>query len=121
MNCRRNEPWTPTNATYALREIGSHPALSLAYKVHATQRLTQRGIVISDVLYLLRKGFVYSEAITATQRGYYKYVIESVTPNSAGRQIAAVVLPNANTMSIKIVTVYWVDEHHRRAGTLMED
>lgn len=118
MNAGAPEPWSPTNATYALREIGRHPAMSLAYKVHATQRLAERGITTSDVLYLLRNGFVYKEPVPATTRGYYRYEVRGRTPNSEGREICAVVIPNATTMKIKIVTVFWVDEEDRRAGTL---
>ena len=117
---RNNEPWNPTDATYALREMGRHPALSLAYKVHATQRKAERGLLTSDVLYLIRKGFVYATATPATQHGYFKYTIQGTTPNSNGRQVAAVVIPNANTMTMKIVTLFWVDEEQTRSGTLME-
>lgn len=114
----RKEPWSPAHATDTIRFISRHPALSLAYKVHATRRLAERGIVVSDLLYLLKNGFVTEEATSATQPGYFRYVVTCVTPNSVGREIAAVVIPNANTLSIKVVTVYWVDEVVRRAGTV---
>lgn len=120
MNLPETEPWNPTDATYALREIGKHPALSVAYKVHATQRLAKRGIIVSDILYLLRTGFVYSDARQATQPGYFKYQMEGLTPNSAGRRVGAVVIPNAQYMTVKVVTVFWVDETGSKAGTLAE-
>ncbi|OUD09054.1 hypothetical protein BVC71_10090 [Marivivens niveibacter] len=112
------EPWSPTNATYAIREIGQHPALSLAYKVHATQRLLDRGITTSDVLYLLRNGYVYDDPSSATQHGYFRYKIQGKTPNSEGRDVAAVVVPNYNTKTVKVVTVMWVDEQSTCAGTI---
>lgn len=115
------EPWTPTDATYAIREIGNHPALSIAYKIHATQRLAERGLLVSDVLYLLRNGFVYQDPVAATQAGYYRYVVQGQSPNSGGRNICAVVIPNSTYMKIKVVTVYWVDEVETRAGTVTED
>lgn len=121
MHARSCEPWRPTDATYALREIGGHPALSLAYKVHATQRLAERGITTSDVLYLLRNGFVYDAAVPATTAGYFRYEIRGRTPNSGSREICAVVIPNANTMKIKVVTVFWVDEKEARDGTLPKE
>ncbi|NSX54599.1 DUF4258 domain-containing protein [Parasulfitobacter algicola] len=114
------EPWNPTEATYAIREIAQHPALSVAYKVHATQRLIERGLIVSDILYLMKNGFVLKDAKPATKNGYFKYNIECSTPNSNGRQICAVVIPNFNSMTIKIVTVFWVDETDNRSGTLME-
>lgn len=94
--------------------------LSLAYKVHATKRLAERMIFVSDLLYLLKHGVVTEAAVSATRPDYYKYVVTCLTPNSEGREIAAVVIPDIKTLTIKIVTVYWVDEVARRAGTLTE-
>jgi len=121
MNHTKQEPWNNTDATYALREMGRHPALSIAYKVHATQRLSERGIIVSDILHLLRTGFVYNEPTPATQLGYYKYEMEGLTPNSAGRRIGTVVIPNPQRMTIKVVTVFWVDDTDKRVGSLTED
>lgn len=113
------EPWNPTAATKCIREVGKHPALSLAYKLHAKERMAERSIIISDVLYLLRNGFVYKDAASAKTNGYFKYEIECQTPNSANRSIRLVVIPNYNTMSIKIVTVMWVDEEETCAGSIL--
>jgi hypothetical protein len=112
------EPWEPAYATEALRKISRHPALSLAYKVHATQRLVERGITISDMLHLLKHGTVLDAASAATRPDYFKYVITCITPNSFGREMAAVVIPDYRACTIKIVTVYWVDEQATKAGTL---
>lgn len=112
------EPWIPAYATEATRKISRHPALSLAYKVHATQRRAERGLVTSDLLYLLKNGFVLADAKPATRPDYFRYVVTSTTPNSGGREIAAVVIPDPSRLTIKIVTVYWVDEEARKAGTL---
>lgn len=116
-----DEPWNPTDATYAIRQIARHPALSIAYKVHATQRLLERGIIISDVLYLLRNGFVYEHPRPASQNGYYKYIVESQTPNSSPRRIGAVVIPDVNNLTFKIVTVYWIDEANSQFSSVVED
>ena len=121
MNHTKQEPWNTTDATYALREMGRHPALSIAYKVHATQRLSERGIIVSDILHLLSTGFVYDEPTPATQLGYYKYTMEGRTPNSAGRRIGTVVIPNAQYITIKVVTVFWVDDKDKRVGSLIEE
>ena len=114
------QAWTPADATDAIRKIGCDPRLSLAYKVHATQRMAERGITISDILWLLKRGFVHQEATPATQKGRYKYVIEGPTPNSEGRTMAAVVIPVPPTQTIKVVTVFWVDETSTKSGTLKE-
>lgn len=113
-----DEPWVPAYATTAIRKISRHPDLSLAYKVHATQRLVERGLLTSDILYLLKNGFVLVDAELATRPEYFRYVVTSTTPNSGGREIGAVVIPDASRLTIKVVTVYWVDEEARRAGSL---
>lgn len=115
------EPWNPTEATERLRQMAKHPAFSIAYKVHATQRLAERGIIVSDLLHVLRGGFVYKDGVPATQHGYYKYEIQGIAPNSGGRAVCLVVIPNFERCKLKIVTVMWVDETETRAGTLMED
>ncbi len=64
---------------------------------------------------------MHKDAVNATQAGWYKYIIEGLTPNSAGRKIGAVIIPNAEYVKVKIVTVYWVDEASTRAGNLLEE
>jgi hypothetical protein len=58
---------------------------------------------------LLKTGFVYEEPEPSTREGHYKYQIEGSTPNSEGRMVRAVVIPDGNC-AIKIVTVMWKDE-----------
>ncbi len=113
--------WNPAEATEKLREMAGHPAFSLAYKTHATKRIAERGIIVSDLLYLLRNGFVLLPAVAATQVGYFKYTMQSVTPNSEGRIIQMIVIPNYENCSLKVVTVMWKDEMETRAGSIMED
>ncbi len=91
----------------------------MAYKVHAVQREGERGIYTPDVLYLLKNGFVHDEATAATRAGFFKYAIEGLTPNSEGRGIRLIVIPDAKNFIIKIVTVMWIDDTTRRAGTLI--
>lgn len=121
VNLAMDEPWNATKATYRLREMGAHPALSVAYKLHATERLAERSIIVSDVLYLIRNGFVYSDPIPAKTVGYYRYEIVCRTPNSGGRELCVVVIPSYNTMTMKIVTVMWRDEVQTRAGSTLEE
>lgn len=120
MTCKQADRWEPAYATESIRKIGCHPALSLAYKVHAVQRMAERGITTSDVMWLLRRGFVHEGPTQATQLNFYKHRIVGLTPNSNGRSIEAVVIPNIATNTIKIVTVFWVDDLATRSGTLTE-
>uniref|UniRef100_UPI000493C86D DUF4258 domain-containing protein n=1 Tax=Paracoccus sp. TRP TaxID=412597 RepID=UPI000493C86D len=94
--------------------------LSLAYKVHAMRRESERGLYVPDVLHVLKHGFVYAEGVPATRPYYYKYVIEGPTPNSGGRSVALVVIPDEQNCTIKLVTIMWIDETSTRAGTIVE-
>lgn len=96
------------------------PKLSLAYKVHALKREGERGIHTPDVRFVLRNGFVLIDAVPATRVNYYKYEIEGRTPNSEGRFVRLVVIPDFKNCTIKLVTIMWVDEEATRAGTLLE-
>ena len=115
------EPWRPADATERLREMAQSPALSLAYKIHARQREAERGITNSDVLFVLRTGFVTDDAVPASQSGRFKYEITGRSPNSNGRDIRLIVIPTHETCTIKLVTLMWEDEKQTRAGTLMEN
>ena len=114
-----DQPWTPSEATNKIRAMARSEQLNLAYKIHTKERLAERGIIISDVLFVLKHGFVLTEAEKSTRDGFFKYSMESKTPNSASRDIRVVLLPDAPRSSIKIVTVMWVDEIATRAGTII--
>lgn len=116
-----DEPWNATDATNRLREMGNHPALSLAYKLHAKERIAERGIIVSDVLHILKHGFVYQDPVPAKTNGYFKYEIGCLTPNSGNRRICLIVIPSYATMTIKLVTVMWEDERQTRTGSILEE
>jgi hypothetical protein len=115
----RSKPWTPGEATEAIRAIGRSNRLSLAYKLHARERLLERGILISDVLYVLKNGFVYMDALPSTLEGFYRYSIECTTPNSGGRKVRVITIPDNTSCQIKVVSIMWVDEKERVAGTII--
>ena len=112
-------PWSPRDATDRIRAIAQCNDLNLSYKLHAQERLKQRGLIVSDVLYLLKNGFVHAEATPATRPGYNRYVVESKTPNSGGRTVGVVVIPDQKGKLLKIVTVMWMDEAETRAGSII--
>ncbi len=69
-----------------------------------------RGLISSDVLWVLRNGFVREPPESeSTVRGLYKYVIEGRAPNSERRTIRVVVVPDTKPNHIKIITVMWKD------------
>lgn len=99
--------------------MGRSSALSITYKLHAKERLSERGIILSDVLYVLKNGFVFQEPLPSTRAGLFRYGIETTTPNSGGRSIRIVIVPDRSKCWIKVVSVMWVDETARRAGTIV--
>lgn len=114
-----DEPWSPRDATENIWEMSKHPAFSIAYKLHAKTRLDERGLILPDVLFLLRTGFVLNEARPAKTNGYFRYEVQGVTPSSERRKVCSVVIPNYNQCSLKVVTVMWLDEKETRSGTII--
>jgi hypothetical protein len=98
---------SPAEATTFLRaKVG--PALTLRPTRHALEQLSDRGLIMGDVLHVLKFGYVYQEAQPAT-RGFFKYLMDGTTPNSGNRPVRIVVIPSPGDQ-IKLVTVMWVDE-----------
>lgn len=84
--------------------------MNIAYSRHSRERLEQRGLIISDVLYVLKNGFVHQDPVPATRSGLYKYAMESWCPNGGNRTIRVIVVPDKKSLFLKIVSVMWVDE-----------
>lgn len=102
--------WKPAEATRRINECARStggPTLTLVK--HVKERLVQRDLTTGDLLHLLKTGFVYDEPEESTQIGYFKYRVEGKTPNSEGRMVRAVVIPNGGC-ELKIITIMWRDE-----------
>ncbi len=74
---------------------------------------------MSDVLYVLKNGFVYDEPEPSTRQGYNKYKIDSLCPNGGNRAVRIVVIPDKRACQLKIVSIMWVDEHSTKAGSVI--
>lgn len=81
--------------------------------------MLERGIIVSDVLFVLKFGFVLADPEPATRPGFFRYAIENKTPNSDSRDIRLIVIPDQSRTMIKLVTVMWVDELANRAGSIL--
>lgn len=101
--------WTAAIATKRINACARGDNLRLIYKVHAREQMFARDLLIQDVLHVLRFGFVYDEGEKSTQPDYFKYRIEGKSPNSGGRMVRLVVVPDG-MCSMKIITVMWKDE-----------
>jgi Domain of unknown function (DUF4258) len=98
-------PMSPRQATEFIRsKVGPH--LDIALTKHCKERLQERGLIMGDVLHVLKHGFVFEEGEESTQAGFYKYQMECATPNSGGRTVVVVVIPYPSPL-VKLVTVMW--------------
>lgn len=112
-------PWTETEATDEIRKIAVSEDFDLWISKHASERMAERNLIMGDILYVLKSGFVRSPSIPSTQQGYFKYLVESRTPNSDVREVGVVVVPDRARCSMKVVTVMWRDEKANKAGSIV--
>ena len=106
----RTQPWNPATATEEIRKIATGINLKLTYQGRCIEQLQERGLIVGDVLYILRHGFVYAAAQTTTREEYYKYHMESTTPNSGNRAIRVIAIPDPIRCWLKVLDVMWIDE-----------
>ena len=102
--------WSTAKATNTINDCAGRLSFTLSWRLHAKDQMRARDILIGDVLYVLRNGFVLDEPRAATRPGFFKYLIESTSPNSGGRKIGVVVIPDDSACALKIITVMWRDE-----------
>ena len=105
------QPWTPADATDEIRAIATseRPPLSLILTKHASEQMQERSLYTGDVLFILKQGFVFGNAVASTRAGYYKYAVQSRSPNSGNRTVRVIAIPDPDRGHVKIVTVMWVD------------
>lgn len=101
--------WSPADATKRINHCAKRDDFQLSWTFHAKERLNERELIVADVLHLLRSGFVYEGPEEASRDNFFKYKIEGTTPNSEGRTVRLVIIPDGRS-AIKIVTVMWRDE-----------
>lgn len=73
------------------------------------ERFQERNLLIADIRYLLKFGYVYDDAEESTKNGFWKYKVEGTTPNSETRTLLVVIIPDFQHRTIKMVTVRWKD------------
>jgi hypothetical protein len=104
------QPWETGDATDEIRRLGSAERLRLIHTTHSKEQMAARDLIVGDLLYLLKHGFVYSAGQPSTQNGLYKYAMETRTPNSGNRVVRAILVPDPRSLTVKVITVMWVDE-----------
>ena len=108
MDASYDKPLAPAKATEYIRDKAG-PHLELHWTHHAGKQMRERGLIMGDVLHILKNGFVFEEGKPATQPGCFKYKMECNTPNSGGRKVRVVLIPSTSN-ALKVVTVMWKDE-----------
>lgn len=106
----KEQPWKPADATLEIRARANGGFDVLSWTAHAEDRMEERDLIMRDILYALKNGFVYDEAKPSTRGRFFKYRVHSQTPNSGNREIGVVVIPDPKSAQLKIVTVMWADE-----------
>lgn len=102
---------SPAEATRLLNKMSADDAFALALTTHATEQMENRGLLVDDILHVLRQGFVYQAGEPTTRPGVFKYAIEGATPNSGKRHIRVIVaMSETQTNIARIITVMWVDK-----------
>ncbi len=86
--------WSPVEATKRINDCARRDDFGLCQSMSVISSLADFGLDSGDVLHLLKTGMVYDDPDTSTRDGYYKYSIEGPTPNSNGKSVSAVVIPD---------------------------
>lgn len=107
----KNKVLSPAKATNQLNAMSAADTFALALTTHATEQMEKRGLLVDDILHVLRQGFVYQAGEATTRAGVFKYAIEGATPNSGKRHIRAIVAMSETHKNIaRIITIMWVDK-----------
>jgi hypothetical protein len=103
------QPWIPADATDEIRAIAKRDDFGLVLTRHAREQMADRSLIASDILFVLKHGFVLSQAQESTRPDFHKYAIESRSPNSGSRTVRVICIPDPGRLQIKVVTVMWID------------
>lgn len=101
------QPWLPSKATDRIRRMAADRQRDVSFTKHASERIAERSLIMSDVLWVLRTGFVHDPGKESTVNELYKYGIEGIPPNSLARAIKIIVVPDEVRNQVKIITVMW--------------
>ena len=108
------EPLSAGRATEAIREIAQSDEFGIYLTRHARERMQQRGLILDDLLHVLKRGFVYKDGEPSARGGDFKYEMECRTPNSGAREVRVIVIPSTERKEATVVSVMWADRPARR-------
>lgn len=100
---------SPATATERIHQYAWGKGFGIALTKHATERMQERGLTTTDIIHVLKYGFVYELPEPTAQHGLFKCKMEGTTPNSNGRFLCVITVPSPLCADVKIVTVMWQD------------
>ncbi len=106
-------PWAPARATKEIWKLAKRD-FEFNWAEHAREQILDRDLIIGDIIHVLKHGYVYEEAEPSARKGFFKYKVESRSPNSGGRTLRVVVVPQCKPPLFKVITVMWVDEPRQK-------
>ena len=109
-----DESFSAGRATDLIRDMARSDEFGIVLTRHAAEQMSRRDLILDDVLYVLKHGFVYERGEPSNRPGEFTYGIECRTPNSGRRSVRAIAIPSADRKAAKIVTVMWADEPMQR-------
>ena len=81
----------------------------LVWTDHAKERMKQRGIIMSDVRYLLKNDFRLEKTERVMGKNLYKYKVCGFGHRSLYRSICLVIIPSLDKPKVQVITVMWED------------
>lgn len=81
----------PEEATKRIRRM-TRKGVDLSWTEDVKEAIKERGLVMGDLHHVLRKGIVLTAGVPCTRQGFFKYVIESRTPNFIGQNLKLMVI-----------------------------
>lgn len=106
---QKPQSWSQADATNIIRSIARSDH-TLHITKHASDQMSMRDLTVGDVLYVLKSGFVHTAPQKSTRKRFFKYSVDSRTPNSGNRILRVVVLPSTAPSELKLITIMWRDE-----------
>lgn len=100
--------WSPSDATDRINACAGRDDLDLWVTLEIKAWMEAHEVIMGDLFHLLSTGYVYEDPTESSISGYFKYKVEGPAPNTNGRTMAALIIPNGGR-NLKICTLTWKD------------
>ena len=110
-------PEDPEKTAQNIQKMARNPRPDMFWTEHAKEKMAERNLPMTEALYALRHGAIYTARRLSTRQGFFKYRMECLTPDSDVRPVGVVVVPDFENLCLKILTVMWVDGGSTPSGS----